>query len=124
MSRLPAPSLRLLLLATLEGRGDLGVMLAAAGRQDGTMDLDALAPAERDDLIDIDHCNGRLIFRHPLIRSGVVAASTSADRRSAHQALAASERRGVVVAGRPLRRRGHPLRRARSRNTARDRPLL
>ncbi|MFB7288694.1 AAA family ATPase, partial [Actinacidiphila glaucinigra] len=90
VSRLPAPSLRLLLLATLEGRGDLGVVLAAAGRQDGTMDLDALAPAERDDLIDIDHFNGRLIFRHPLIRSGVVAASTSADRRSAHQALAAS----------------------------------
>src|ERR1039458_9471899 len=74
---LPAPTRWLLLLAVLDGSGDLRVLQAAAG-QPG---IDDLAPAEQAGLVRVDDRTGRLVFRHPLTRSAVVELSTSGDRR-------------------------------------------
>ena len=63
--------------------------------------LDDLAPAERDHLVWADENTRRVIFRHPLIRSAAVEASTLGERRRAHQALA------TVLADQPERRARH-----------------
>ena len=83
---LPAPTIALLLIAVLDGTGDLRVLEAAAPADSG---LDHLAAAERTGIIQVDEPAARLMFRHPLIRSAVVALSTSDQRRRAHRALAA-----------------------------------
>lgn len=75
----------LLLLAALEGTGDLHVLQQAVA---GRCSLKHLGPAERARLIRIDDRTGRLTFRHPLTRSAVVDLSTSDQRRNAHRALA------------------------------------
>jgi DNA-binding CsgD family transcriptional regulator len=75
---LPPKSREALLLAVLDGTGDLAVV----GPQD------ALAPAERARLVYIDDTTGRLAFHHPLIRSAVIQRSTGAERRHAHAVLA------------------------------------
>ena len=88
---LPAPSRHLLLLAVLDGTGDLGVLQSASGQSK----LEGLGAAERARLVRVDR-DGRLTFRHPLTRSAVTELSTSSDRREAHRALApyaAAERR-------------------------------
>ena len=82
---LPAPARRLLLLAVLEGTGDLRVLQAAAGDHG----IESLAPAERAGLVHIGERASRLVFRHPLTRSAVVELSTSGERQQAHKALAA-----------------------------------
>ena len=84
---LPAPTIALLLIAVLDGAGDLRVVEAAAAAGSG---LDDLAAAERARIVHVDEKAGRLVFRHPLIRSAVVALSTSDQRRRAHRSLAAS----------------------------------
>ena len=83
---LPAPTVALLLMAVLDGTGDLRVLEAAAQAESG---LEHLAPAERAGIIGVDESAARLTFRHPLIRSAIVALSTSDERRRAHRALAA-----------------------------------
>ncbi|MGW1176037.1 AAA family ATPase [Kitasatospora sp. NPDC002543] len=88
IARLPAGSRHLLLLAALEGTGDLGVLQAAARRSEGGYGLDDLAPVERDRLVDIEEGEQRLRFRHPLIRSAMVLHALSGERRAAHAALA------------------------------------
>ena len=85
ISNLPEVTFQLLLLAVLSGTGDLS-LLAAAGRGDG--EIEGLAPAERARLVRIDPPAGRLVFRHPLIRSAVVEMSTGDQRRRAHRVLA------------------------------------
>ncbi|GAA1881229.1 ATP-binding protein [Asanoa iriomotensis] len=80
---LPEATRRLLLLATFESTGDVGVLRAAAGDE-----LDDLAPAERLRLVRVDDAAARIAFRHPLIRSAIVALSTHEERRRAHIALA------------------------------------
>ncbi|MFG2357003.1 helix-turn-helix transcriptional regulator [Streptomyces sp. NPDC048521] len=95
---LPEPSRELLLIAALEGTGDLAVIEAAGA---GRAVIDDLEPAERDWLISISPSSRRLSFRHPLIGSAVVAQATAADRRRAHQALAA------VLTDQPERRACH-----------------
>ena len=93
---LPAPCRYLLLLAVLDGTGDLGVLQAASGQTD----LEGLGPAERARLVGVDR-DGRLTFRHPLTRSAVTGLSTSSERREAHRALAscvAPERRAWHLA--------------------------
>ena len=56
--------------------------------RDGDGAIKDLAPAERARLVRIDSGDGRLLFRHPLIRSAIVDMSTSDQRRRAHQELA------------------------------------
>jgi DNA-binding CsgD family transcriptional regulator len=95
VERLPEPTRRLLLLAVLDGTGDLGVLAAACG-------LDDLAPAERDHLVLVDERRGEIVFRHPMIKSAVVERSTHEQRRAAHLRLA------ELLADQP-ERRGHHL---------------
>ncbi|WP_326819032.1 AAA family ATPase [Streptomyces sp. NBC_01762] len=101
ITSLPQPSQRLLLLAALEGDGDLGVLQAASRQANDGYDLDDLAPAERDQLVHIDEGARRLRFRHPLIRAAVVETSTSGERRTVHAALA------HVLVDQPERRAWH-----------------
>lgn len=101
IARLPAGSRYLLLLAALEGTGDLGVLQAAARRAGAGYGLDDLAPAERDRLVEIEEGEQRLRFRHPLIRSAMVLHALSGERRAAHAALA------HALADRPERRAWH-----------------
>ncbi|MGC0417370.1 ATP-binding protein [Embleya sp. AB8] len=82
---LPAATRHLLLVAALEGSGNLLVVRRAVA---GRCDLKHLAPAERARLVHVDDMTGRLGFRHSLIRSAVVDLSTSDQRRSVHRALA------------------------------------
>lgn len=85
---LPGMSRRLLLLATLEGTGDLEVLQTAARQADGSTSLDDLADAECQHLVRIDEVSRRLSFRHPLVCSAIAEMSTSGERRAAHRALA------------------------------------
>ena len=82
---LPAPTRTMLLSAVLDGTGDLRVLQATAP---GERELDDLAAAEHARLIVVDESAALLTFRHPLIRSAVVALSTSDQRRRAHRVLA------------------------------------
>ncbi|MFD8981862.1 AAA family ATPase [Streptomyces sp. NPDC059564] len=81
---LPPATRYLLLLAALDGTGDLRVLRRATA---GRCGLGHLGSAERAQLIRVDEPSG-LRFRHALTRSAVVELSTSDQRRSAHRALA------------------------------------
>ncbi|MER6165613.1 AAA family ATPase [Streptomyces violaceorubidus] len=98
---LPASTRALLLLATLDDTGDLGVLAAAARARGDDADLVALDAAEEDGLVRVEESPRRLVFRHPLIKSAVVAEATSSARRAAHRALA------DVLADKPERRAWH-----------------
>ncbi|WP_254708304.1 ATP-binding protein [Streptomyces lunaelactis] len=82
---LPDATRKLLLLAVLDGSGDLHILQQAMGGPDG---LAGLCSAERAGLVQVDTATGRLVFRHPLTRSAVMDLSTSAERRWGHLALA------------------------------------
>ncbi|MFF4795355.1 AAA family ATPase [Streptomyces sp. NPDC001276] len=99
VTALTAEARRLLLLAALDGTGDLRVLHRAVGTD--TSVLENLAPAEHERLVRTDGPARRLAFRHPLIRSAVVEASTLAQRRAAHEALA------TALDERPERRAWH-----------------
>lgn len=92
---LPGATRELLLLAALEGSGDLAVLEEAAATPAGVAELE---PAERAGLVSVD---ARVWFRHPLIRTVVVGVSTNEERRRAHRALA------IAVTGEPERRAWH-----------------
>ena len=83
IAELPAATQHLLLLAVLDGTGDLGILKSASGQPD----LEGLAAAERAKVVRVEP-DGRLVFRHPITRSAVAEMSTSNDRREAHRALA------------------------------------
>ncbi|MGW0859777.1 ATP-binding protein [Streptomyces sp. NPDC002690] len=85
VARLPESSREILLLAALDGTGDLASVEAAGA---GRTSVDDLAPAERERLVTISADNRRLSFKHPLIGSAVVELATASERRRAHQALA------------------------------------
>jgi DNA-binding CsgD family transcriptional regulator len=82
---LSAPVRELLLLAALDGTGDLRLIRAIAADRA----RESLSTAERAGLIRADQSTERLWFRHPLIRSAIVELSTSGQRRRAHAELAA-----------------------------------
>ncbi|MCO8275469.1 AAA family ATPase [Actinoplanes sp. TRM 88003] len=94
LADLPEATRLLLLLATFEGSGDVRTLR-------GMTDLAHLAPADRAQLVRVDDTSGRIVFRHPLIQSAIVAMSTYAERRQAHQAIAAA------LPGDPERRAWH-----------------
>jgi hypothetical protein len=82
---LPASVYDLLLLAVLDGTGDLRLVRALAADRAGQ----GLESAERAGLVRADESTARLTFRHALIRSAIVELSTSEQRRRAHAELAA-----------------------------------
>ncbi|HEX3714185.1 MAG TPA: AAA family ATPase [Trebonia sp.] len=94
---LPASVHELLLLAALDGTGDLPLIRAIAADRAG----EGLCSAERAGLVRADESAGQLTFRHPLIRSAIVELSTSEQRRRAHAELAAR------LAGQPERHAWH-----------------
>lgn len=87
ITALPEATRRLLLVAAFDGAGDVRVLREVAGEQPGLGDL---APAERAQLVHVDDGAARITFRHPLIRSTIVAMSTHEERRHAHLVLADS----------------------------------
>ncbi len=82
---LPPRAATLLLVAAADDTGSTGSVLPAAARLG--VPADALAPAERAGLIGVEE--DRLTFRHPLVRAAILRSAASADRRAAHEALAA-----------------------------------
>jgi DNA-binding CsgD family transcriptional regulator len=83
LEALPEVTRRLLLVAAAEPTGDPALLWRAAERL--AIDVRALEPAESDGLIDVD---GRVRFRHPLVRSALYRSATPQERREAHRALA------------------------------------
>jgi DNA-binding CsgD family transcriptional regulator len=84
VEHVPAETRALLLLAVLDGTGELGVLRSASGDPQ----LRGLAAAEQARLLQVDPTDRRLVFRHPLLRSAIVQLSTDGDRRAAHLKLA------------------------------------
>jgi DNA-binding CsgD family transcriptional regulator/energy-coupling factor transporter ATP-binding protein EcfA2 len=76
---------QLLLLAALDGTGDLRILRALGPDANG---LDDLVPAEQARLARVDETTHQLTFRHPLIRAAVVNLASTDERRRAHRALA------------------------------------
>jgi DNA-binding CsgD family transcriptional regulator len=89
VTSLPTETGDLLLLAALDGTGDLRVLTDPGADTAGGDGLEALGLAEVAKLVYVDPITRRLQFRHPLIRSAVVAMATDAERRRAHTTLAA-----------------------------------
>jgi DNA-binding CsgD family transcriptional regulator len=92
---LPDATRQLLLLAALDGTGDV----AAARHAVGSRWLEDIPAAERAGLVRLDA--GQFNFRHPLTRSAVVSISSSEERRHSHQVLAKQ------LIGQPERRAWH-----------------
>lgn len=82
---MPAAARHVMLVAALEGSGDLHAVRRAVAARSG---LAPLAAAEQAGLVHVDAAAGRLGFGHPLMRSAVVELSTSDQRRAVHRALA------------------------------------
>jgi hypothetical protein len=83
LETLPADTQLLLLVAAADPVGDPALLWRAAERLG--IEYDALSPAAASGLLEVD---GRVRFRHPLVRSAVYRTALLADRRRVHQALA------------------------------------
>jgi DNA-binding CsgD family transcriptional regulator len=86
LSVLPADSRDALLIVSVAAVRDVEALaraLEAAG-----LPVSTLEPAEDEEFITI--ADGRVEFRHPLVRSAVYQAASPSDRRRAHRALADS----------------------------------
>ncbi|MCE6993361.1 AAA family ATPase [Saccharothrix sp. S26] len=81
---LPERTRTLLLVAAADDTGDPGVVLKAAGLLDAT--VDDLEAAEQRQLLRSD--DGRLTFRHPLIRAAAYQSAPLKHRLAVHRALA------------------------------------
>ncbi|MBZ4323114.1 helix-turn-helix transcriptional regulator, partial [Streptomyces sp. SCA2-4] len=84
VAALPERTRALLLVAAAAGAADLAAVLGAAERFDAS--LDDLEPAERARLLGL--ADGRLAFRHPLVRTAVYQDAPASRRIAAHRALA------------------------------------
>ncbi|MBL1119441.1 AAA family ATPase [Streptomyces sp. 110] len=82
---LPAPTRAALLLVAAAGPARLTDLMRAAPELDVVQALD---PAERSGLVRV--ADGRVLLRHPLVRSAVYHAASFHERRQAHLALAAA----------------------------------
>jgi DNA-binding CsgD family transcriptional regulator len=82
---LPAATQLLMLVAAAEPAGEPALVWRAAERLG--IGAEAVAAAADAGLLTIGE---RVMFRHPLVRSAVYRAASPADRRGAHQALAAA----------------------------------
>jgi DNA-binding CsgD family transcriptional regulator len=83
LEALPENTQRLMLVAAAEPLGDPALLWRAAERL--AIAGAAREPAESAGLIEID---GRVRFRHPLVRSAVYRAASAEQRRRVHRALA------------------------------------
>jgi hypothetical protein len=83
LAALPEDTRRLLLIAAAEPTGDPALLWRAAERL--AIGASELEPAESSGLIEVD---GRVRFRHPLVRSALYRAATPQERRQVHRALA------------------------------------
>jgi DNA-binding CsgD family transcriptional regulator len=83
---LPAETRTSLLIAAVDDSGELGAVVGAGG--EAGLRADALDPAERVGLLQV--IDGKIAFRHPLVRSALLESSTDSQRRDAHAALAAA----------------------------------
>ena len=83
LSRLPADTRRLLLLAAAEPTGQPAVLWAAAAAEG--LGTDAASPALQEGLLRVE---SRMRFQHPLVRSAVYRRADLAERRRAHATLA------------------------------------
>ena len=90
VGRLPEETQRLLLLGAAEPLGDPVLLWRAAAGLG--IPPEAAAPAEEADLIAV---GSRVTFRHPLLRSAIYRAATSAARRSVHAELATATDQAV-----------------------------
>ena len=82
-SRLSPAARTALLVAAVED-GDLGVVVRAC--EELKVDVAALADAETAALVTIRE--GRVEFRHPLVRSAIYTSADPAERRTVHRAVA------------------------------------
>ncbi|GAB3208713.1 ATP-binding protein [Nocardia tengchongensis] len=86
-STLPGPTRSALLVAALnDGDSTIEILTATGILLGDAVSSEVLAPAVAARLIGIG--SGTVTFRHPLVRSALVAAATAEQRRRAHQALA------------------------------------
>ncbi|GAA2246207.1 LuxR family transcriptional regulator [Kitasatospora cystarginea] len=84
VSRLPAATQTLLLVAAAEETGDLRVVLSAAAALGAGPE--SLPPAERPGLLRLS-ADERLVFRHPLIRAAIMQRAPLTQRLAAHRAI-------------------------------------
>jgi hypothetical protein len=99
-AELPAATRDGMLIAAVDPGDDLAEILAAASQFSGSpIGPGAFRPAADVRLLRIHQ--GRVRFRHPLVRSGVLQSETLTRRQAAHAALA------VVLADEPYRRTWH-----------------
>ncbi|TEA09760.1 putative HTH-type transcriptional regulator [Mycobacteroides salmoniphilum] len=81
--QLPVETQTLLLTAATDPLGDAALLARASDRLG--ISMDALAPAEGADLIEL---GTRVRFRHPLVRSAIYRSAEPLERRRIHGALA------------------------------------
>jgi DNA-binding CsgD family transcriptional regulator len=86
LSALPADTRAALLIVAVSTTPDFEALSRAL--EEAGLPSSALEPAEDQGVISI--ADGRVLFRHPLVRSAVYQAASPSDRRRAHRALAAS----------------------------------
>jgi DNA-binding CsgD family transcriptional regulator len=82
--RLSPEAQRFLLVAAADDSTRVATVLQAAGRMGVARDV--LTEVERSGLVSV--VDEHLVMRHPLVRSALYTAATTADRRAAHAALA------------------------------------
>ncbi len=90
-SRLSTAARTALLVASVDD-GELGVVARACAELE--VDVAALGEAEQASLVVIG--DGRVEFRHPLVRSAIYASAEPADRRTVHRAVAVALGRNEV----------------------------
>ncbi|GAA2608921.1 LuxR family transcriptional regulator [Actinomadura fulvescens] len=88
IAALPELTRLLLLIAASDDQGDLSMILSAAERLGAS--VADLEPAERERLVRTGE--GRLEFRHPLVRTAVYEEATLSRRLTVHNALAEAYR--------------------------------
>jgi DNA-binding CsgD family transcriptional regulator len=86
VDRLPTQTRTALLIAAVDDGGEVATVVRAAGETG--LPEDVLDSAERAGLLRM--VGGRIVFRHPLVRSALHESSTLSQRRGAHAALAAA----------------------------------
>jgi hypothetical protein len=100
LAELPQATRDAVLAAAVDPVSDLAEILRAASNlHEALTEASVLDPAAEAGLIRLD--GGRLHFRHPLVRSGVLQAETLTRRQAAHAALASA------LDGDPYRRTWH-----------------